>query len=137
MFRVPVSLYNGKNPLESVSINAFKDDPTQWGKQYTQFYSDDKFCDVTFLIKSSENVNVNDLALDSDEFDINTNPSVSKDNVNTHRFGGHRLLFAAQSEVFKQMLFGSMMESDKSNDVIIHDLNVEQFKWLKALCLSQ
>ena len=30
------------------------------------------------------------------------------------------------------MFFGSMVESDESNDVIIHDLNVEQFKWLKA-----
>ena len=139
MLRIPLSLHTQKNPLKSVSIFAFEDARMKWGTHYAQFHNDDKFCDVTFVLRStqlssSKKVKMNDLPLDSDEGDIFSNAAVNDDNagINTTRFGGIRLLFAAQSPVFKQMLFGSMMESNKSTDVIIHDLTIKQFQWLKA-----
>lgn len=41
------------------------------------------------------------------------------------------MLFAAQSIVFDKMLFGNMIESQPNGNVIIHDIDVSTFKWIK------
>jgi len=45
---------------------------------------------------------------------------------------GIRALFAAHSPVFRRMLFGSMMESNPSNEVILSDITVAAFKYLRS-----
>ena len=54
MNRVPLSVLLQKDPLVNMSIFAFARDETQWGYQYAQFYNDDKFSDVNFVIYSAE-----------------------------------------------------------------------------------
>merc|ERR1712228_191937 len=44
---------------------------------------------------------------------------------------GIRSLFASQSIVFKNMLYGSMMESNPLNEVILSDITTEAFKYLR------
>ena len=73
--------------------------------------------DVTFVIKNPV-LNTQDIDDDHDD---------DADNI----FHGNRMLFAVHSDVFDKMFFGSMMESNKSNNVIIHDLICQQFQWLK------
>jgi len=45
---------------------------------------------------------------------------------------GVRALFAANSLVFRRMLFGAMMESNPSNEVLLSDLSVAAFDYLRA-----
>jgi len=44
---------------------------------------------------------------------------------------GVRSMFAAQSIVFKRMLYGSMLESDPSTEVLLSDLTVDAFCFLR------
>jgi len=52
--------------------------------------------------------------------------------VEGERHNGVRALFAAQSEVFRRMLFGSMMESVVGSEVVLHDVTVSAFKLLRS-----
>jgi len=52
--------------------------------------------------------------------------------VEGERHNGVRALFAAQSEVFRRMLFGSMMESVVGSEVVLHDVTVSAFKFLRS-----
>eukprot|EP01084_Bolivina_argentea_P094755 170379_1 len=51
--------------------------------------------------------------------------------VEDEEFSGIRSLFGCQSIVFRQMLYGSMMESQPENDVVLHDITIEAFKYLR------
>jgi len=52
--------------------------------------------------------------------------------VENEEFYGIRALFAAQSIVFKNMLYGSMMESNPNNEVILNDVTIPAFKYLRS-----
>ena len=67
----------------------------------------------------------------SDCDSLDENCGLDSTNKNRKKIGGIRALFAAHSPVFSTMLFGSMMESNPNNDVIINDISVENFLWLK------
>ena len=58
--------------------------------------------------------------------------SVGKDPDNTKDFPCCRIYFAAQSEVFRKMLYGNMSESKHKSNVIIDDIDPETFEWLQA-----
>ena len=51
-------------------------------------------------------------------------------------FHGIRLLFAAQSDVLKAMLYGNMMESSNDNKVIINDIHPSGFEWFESYCCA-
>lgn len=101
---------------------------SKWDSSFRKLMSKDECSDVVFIIKNtSASVSTN-----TSTADIN---SLDNDDRSTrdghHRIHGIRALFAAHSEVLDKMLFGCMIESKKSNDVIIHDLSYNQFEWLK------
>ena len=51
--------------------------------------------------------------------------------VENEELYGIRALFASQSVVFRNMLYGNMMESNPSNEVILNDITVNAFKYLR------
>ena len=50
------------------------------------------------------------------------------------QFRATRALFAAQSEIFKSMLYGAMKESNISNTVIITDISPMAFNAIRDIC---
>jgi len=52
--------------------------------------------------------------------------------VENEELYGIRALFACQSIVFKNMLYGNMMESNPSNEVILNDITINAFKYLRS-----
>merc|ERR1719384_1949694 len=52
--------------------------------------------------------------------------------VEDEEFYGIRALFAMQSPVFNSMLYGRMMESNPSNQVVLHDVTTDALKYLRA-----
>ena len=59
---------------------------------------------------------------------------VGNESIGIKEFDGIRCLFAAQSEVLENMLYGVMAESLSSNDVIIEDITPDSFEWFKQYC---
>lgn len=51
--------------------------------------------------------------------------------VENEELSGIRSIFACQSIVFKKMLYGNMMESNPSNHVILNDITINAFKYLR------
>eukprot|EP00485_Elphidium_margaritaceum_P002295 CAMPEP_0202686252 /NCGR_PEP_ID=MMETSP1385-20130828/2060_1 /ASSEMBLY_ACC=CAM_ASM_000861 /TAXON_ID=933848 /ORGANISM="Elphidium margaritaceum" /LENGTH=518 /DNA_ID=CAMNT_0049340785 /DNA_START=42 /DNA_END=1595 /DNA_ORIENTATION=- len=52
--------------------------------------------------------------------------------VEDEHFYGIRALFASHSIVFRRMLYGGMLESDPSNHVVLTDITVPAFKYLRS-----
>ena len=59
---------------------------------------------------------------------------IGNESTGIQEFDGIRALFAAQSDVLKNMLFGNMAESKQSNIVIIEDIAPKTFDWFKQYC---
>ena len=120
----------------SISISVVQDDDQNWDSSFSKLMEKCKHNDVTFVIKNDV------LSIESDDAkmvpdDHDTQDIDDDDDEADNIFHGNRMLFAAHSNVFDKMLFGSMMESNKSNNVIIHDLTCEQFQWLKDYVYHQ
>ena len=59
---------------------------------------------------------------------------IGNESTGIQEFEGVRALFAAQSDVLKNMLFGKMTESKRSSIVIIDDIAPKTFDWFKKYC---
>eukprot|EP01083_Nonionella_stella_P006520 18955_1 len=70
---------------------------------------------------------LNDNAISDVQFEIMPN----SEDGETHTYYGCRALFAIHSQVFRNMLFGNMMESYRTNIVRLNDMSCETFEFIQ------